>query len=175
MARKSKRWIWSLLVLAAAMSTITCGNGGGLPPTQPALPAEQWLLTLTIVVQNADQLSPTLKEASVWLNSQVESSPDSMELGMESLEIGRNACPTAEPCGELSIVATDRYIRPGEYRVDVKIDWQMGFVNDYLGGGAASTWSATTATGRSLAGTFEEKRNSNCHPNEGFSWTIELD
>ena len=175
MARKSKRWIWSLPVLVAAMNAITCGNGGGLAPTQPAAPSEQWLLTLTIVVRNADQLRPTLQEASVWLNPQVESSRDSMERGMESSELGRNACPVTEPCGELSIAAMDRYIGPGQYRVEVKIDRQMGFVNDYLGGGSASGWTATTTTGRSLAGTFEQKRNGDCHSNEGFHWTIELD
>ena len=175
MTKKSKRRIWSLLVLAAAMSAITCGNGGGLPPTQPAAPSEQWLLTLTIVVKNADQVSATLQEASGWVNPQGAGSPESVELGMDSLEIGRGQCSTADPCAKLSIIATDQNLGPGEYRIDVKIDRQKGFVNDYLGGGATSTWSATTASGRSLAGTFVEKRNSNCHCNEGFSWTIELE
>ena len=73
------------------------------------------------------------------------------------------------------IDAADQYVGPGEYRVEVKIDQQKGIANDYLGGGAGSSWSATTDTGRKLSGYFEQQRNSRCHCNEGFSWTIELD
>lgn len=175
MAKRGQRRTWTLLVLAAAMSAVTCSNGGGLTPTQPAAPSEPWRLTLTLVVQNADQFNATLNEASVWLNFPGDIGPESVERGMEYVEIGRAQCSTGGPCGELSIVAADRYLGAGEYRIDVRIDEQKGFVNDYLGGGAGSTWSATTPTGRRLAGTFEQQRNSSCRWNEGFSWTIELD
>ena len=115
---------------------------------------------MTAAVRNTDSSSPTLLEASVWLDGK---------------RIGSAECLVAEPCNAIA-VHTNTVAVSGAHRIELRVDRQEDSPNDYGAGGGASVWVAIedTGAGRILRGSLADKRNRNLQTGEGFTWTIQF-
>ena len=157
----------TLTLAVPVVLTLACSGGDGgsaslTSPTEPMPPmaASDWSLALTAAVRNTDPTTPTLVEASLWIDGE---------------KIRSAECDLTAPCSSIA-VHTNTVESSGQHRIELKVDRQTSSPTDYGAGGGASNWVATEASGsgRIQRGSLADKRDLSLDTGEGFVWTIQF-